>query len=112
MGVSVERTSAFVPQAMTFRPETTMWVLLPLESARMPYEPAPVAAAVTLRRFSVNVDVPPLPHESSRAIPPGAELTQSRSRATPLMPAVQAIAPLLCTCTRSMTTPDENALRP
>ena len=61
-----------------------------------------MAIAVTLRRVSANV---PLPHESSRATPFVAEVTQSRSRASPLMPAVQAIGAEVCTSTRWTRTP-------
>ena len=60
-----------------------------------------MATAVTLRSTSTYE---PLPHESSSATPFVAVVTQSRSRARPLMPAVQPIAPEVRTSTRSTRT--------
>ena len=57
--------------------------------------------AVTLRRVRANE---PLPHESSSATPLAADVTQRRSRARPLMPAVHAIGAEVCTSTRCTRT--------
>ena len=68
-----------------------------------------MAIAVTLRSVRANV---PLPHESSRATPLAAVVTQSRSRARPLMPAVQAIGAEVRTSTRCTRTLLANTFSP
>ena len=82
---------------------------MPLASARMPYEPAPVAIAVMLRRVSVP---DPPPQESSRAIPPSPVATQRLSRISPLMPGEQATPPLDRTSTRCTVVEVVKTLRP
>ncbi len=98
--VAADRRAArrpVAPDAITLRALMSRLVLLPLASPRMPYEPAPVAIAVTLRRTACPSRRPRSRPARSRR-PPTSR--RGMSRITPLMPGEHATPPVVRTSTR------------